>query len=84
MGVSINGGTPKSSIWMGFSLTKTIQLLGYPRDELETPICCMKCDKSNSDDPMGPSSRKQQSPCKPIVYHCLCQYFATNNVVDNE
>ena len=33
------GGTPKSSILVGFSLTKTIQLLGYPHDELETPIC---------------------------------------------
>ena len=28
--VSINGGTPKSSILMGCSLTKTIQLLRYP------------------------------------------------------
>ena len=31
MGVSINGGTPKSSILMGCPLS-TNQLLGYPHD----------------------------------------------------
>ena len=38
MGVSWNRGTPKSSILVGFSLTKTNHF-GYPHDELETSIC---------------------------------------------